>query len=51
MTADLQGEKLHSQAGSFTTASSDVGWLLVITLVELEINGEEHPLLCFGLSM
>lgn len=51
MVADLQGERLHSQAGSFTTACSDVAWLLVITLVELEINGEELLLLCFGLSM
>lgn len=49
--AVVKGERLHSQAGSFIIAYSDVSWLLVITLVELEIYGEDSLLFYFGLSM
>lgn len=51
MAVDVKGERLSSRAGSFITAPSDVSWLLVIALVELEIYGEESLLFYFGLSM
>lgn len=51
MAVDVKGERLHCQAGSFITAHSDVSWLLVITLAELEIYVEECLLVCFSVSM
>lgn len=51
MAVAVKAERLHSQAGSFITACSDVCWLLVIALVELEIYEEESLLFYFGLSM
>lgn len=51
MAMDVKEERLHSQAGSFITACSDISWLLVITLVKLEIYGEESLLFYFGVSM
>lgn len=51
MAMDVKGERLHRQAGSFITVFSDVSWLLVITLVELEMYGEESLLFYFGVSL
>lgn len=51
MDVDVKGERLHCQVANFLTAHSDVSWLLVITLVELEIYVEESLLVCFSLSM
>lgn len=45
VTVDVKAERLHGQGGSFIPARSDVSWLLVITLVELEIYGEVSPIL------